>query len=130
MKSKKLTIKINKPVTEVFSFVTNPVNTPKWIDFIIQEETYELPPKLGTIYRNQNKAGEWSEYKMTVFEKDAKFTLHSPDSGYNVRYTFFPVSDTLTELEYYEWMDKGELEEPFDKKYLEKLKEVIEAGNT
>jgi len=126
MKTSKLTIRVNRPAAAVFSFTLDPKNTPKWIDFIAEERTNEFPPKLGTIYENRGSEGGWRELKMTEFEKDEKFTLHSPASGYNVRYTFTPVSDTETELEYYEWMDDGELEEPFDKKYLEKLKAVLE----
>ena len=117
---------MNRSSAEVFAFTTDPQNTPKWIDFIAEERANEFPPKLGTIYENRGGEGGWRELRMTAFEKNRSFTLSSSASGYNVRYTFTPVSDTETELEYYEWMDDGELEEPFDKKYLEKLKAVLE----
>jgi len=53
MKDLKLTIQIDKPAKDIFEFILNPQNTPKWIDFITVDETSEWPPKLGTPYRNR-----------------------------------------------------------------------------
>lgn len=50
MKDKRLSIVIDKPVSEAFEFTTNPANTSKWIDGDHPEETNETPPKLGTIW--------------------------------------------------------------------------------
>src|ERR1700733_87886 len=107
MKSKKREVKINKPVAEVFAFVIDPANTPKWIDSIVEGKIDESPPKLGTIYKNRGKVGDWTEYEMTAFEKDKMFILTNHKDGYHVRYILDPIGDA-TELEYYEWMDKGE----------------------
>lgn len=125
MKSNKLTIQINRPVHEVFNFVTDPKNTPKWIDFISREKTNEWPPKLGTIYKNQDNSGVWRDLEITEFEQDRMFVMTSHATGYNVRYTLKLVKDG-TKLEYYEWIDKGELDEPFAIEPLKKLKLILE----
>ncbi len=126
MKDKKLSIVINKPVSEVFDFTTNPANTSKWIDGIVVEETNEMPPKLGTIYRNKGESGNWNEYEMTEFEKDKTFTLTRLNGNYHVRYTFKSVDDNSCNFEYYEWVDEGELDDTFSQEVLEKLKSIME----
>jgi uncharacterized protein YndB with AHSA1/START domain len=113
MKDTRLVIKIEKPSAEVFAYYTNPKNTPLWWDAVIVEETSEWPIKLGTIYRSQSKNGNWSEFTVTDLKENEVFELTSKDGQYHVRYTHNPIDENSMQLEYYEWVDEGELEEPY-----------------
>lgn len=127
MKSAKLKVKINKPAHEVFEYSTNPKNTPKWIDSIAEEQTSEWPIKLGTTYRNRGENRDWSEYEVTAFEQDKLFKLSEKNGSYHVVYTVTPIDENSCELEYYEIVDEGELENPFTQEVLNKLKALIES---
>lgn len=125
MKEKKLIIQIHRSPKDIIAFLLDPKNTPEWIDSIIKEETSEWPPKVGTIYRNQNKNGAWSEYKVIALQDDM-FEFKSTSLTYHVRYTLRPINPDTTELEYVEWMEEGELDKPFTLDILQKLKTALE----
>ena len=127
MKENKISIIINKPISEVFWFSINPANTNKWSDDIKKEETNEWPVKVGSKYRSTDGSGTWSEYTLVKFEENQIFELASEDGEYHVRYTYTSITENSTELEYFEWVDNTELSSPYSKNALEKLKELIES---
>lgn len=126
MKDNRLTIQIKKPIDEVFSFTTTPPNSTLWIKSVIKEETNEWPIRIGTVYKLQNKNGEYSEVVVAALKENKFVEWISKDQVYHCRYTFKTIDKNTTELEYYEWVDKGELEEPFTLDVLKKLKSVVE----
>ncbi|HRH32758.1 MAG TPA: hypothetical protein PK720_01220 [bacterium] len=126
MKENKLKIKIDRPIVMVFEFTINPDNTPLWVDIIVKEEA-NLPIKLGTRYSNTNRFEEVSEYIVSRYIPNEVFELESLHSDYRVRYTYKTVENNATELEYFEWVTSGDLNEPFTLDILEKLKTVIES---
>jgi len=124
----RITVTILKPQQEIFHFLLNPENTPKWVPSIVKEETSQWPPQEGTIYRNQTDDGVWHEYVVTSLDpRYRSFIFRAQDGNYHVRYTLTPVSDTETELEYYEWVIRGALPAPFTKTDLKRLKTIIES---
>ena len=131
MKDVKLTVTINRPPRNVFEFSINPNNTPKWVDGVVKEQTNESPTKLGTIYRNQGLDGNWSEFEITAFEPGYMFELTKKDDDHHVKSTFKSLDNGQCELEYYVWVDSGDIDGRFaqDKieNILQKLKVVMEA---
>jgi len=126
MKENKITVIIDKPINEVFEFTTNPQNTHLWISSISEEIADEYPPKINTEYRNRRDNNNWNKYKVVNFQKDKVFILSDLDENYFVRYTYRKLANNKTEMEYFEWMTKGELSNPFMEGIFGNLKKVME----
>ena len=126
MKENKVIIIINRPIEEVFEFTTNPKNTHLWIPSIQEEFSDEFPPKIGTQYKNRGENSEWDFYKVIKYAPFKIFTLSDLDGNYHVRYTYRKLGDNKTEMEYFEWMEDGELKNPFTQDILENLGSVME----
>ena len=126
MKENKISIIINKPVKEVFEYTTNPINTHKWFDSIAVEESSEYPPILGSEYRSHGGDGNWEKYTVSDIQPYEIFELSCEDNIYHVRYTYKYLDENKTEVEYFEWVDDGELENIAEIDVLNKLKGLME----
>lgn len=127
MKENKLTITINKPITDVFEFTINPDKTPEWINSIVSEQTNEWPPRVGTIYKNKGPSGPWATYVVTKYEDSKEFELNKQDgSTYHVNYKYTQCPEGGTELIYHEWVTEGQLEDPLTQDTLANLKNALE----
>ena len=129
MKTNQLTIHINKPVNQVFAFTITPPNSTKWIPNIIKEETDQWPIRVGTVYKLQDKSGSYSQVTVVSIEENQHIEWISADHIYHCRYTYQPINENATELEYSEWVNQGKIESPFTTEVLVKLKSVIENQN-
>jgi hypothetical protein len=126
MRENKLTIQINKPIHEVFKFTITPPNSTLWIPSVVKEETNEWPIRIGTIYKLQNNKSERSEVIVANLKENEFIEWISKDKNYHCRYTFKIIDKDISELEYAEWVDRGQIDEPFTLEVLEKLKLVLE----
>lgn len=113
-------------MSDVFAFLLDPAKSPLWVDGFVEETTSEWPVQEGTIYRNLNMEGVWNEYAVTAIEQNKLLILRAMDGNYHVRYTLKPILEGETEVEYYEWVIRGVLEQPFVQSNLEKLKSILE----
>ena len=87
------------------------------------------PAQLGAIFLNINNLDEATSYEVIDIKTPETFTLHEQGGHYSVRYTLIPLGDAKTEFIYHEWVDEGELKDPFGQACMEKLKEILESQN-
>ena len=126
MKENKLNIFIDKPVKDVFEYSLESNNVPKWITSIKEEIPEERPVRVGTKLRNIGvNSEEWNEYEIIEFEPPKTFTLKKINGDYYVKYTCTEKDDG-TDFEYFEWVEKGDLDEVMEMSSLKLLKKIIE----
>ena len=126
MNENEISIKIKRPISEVFEFTINPKNTHLWIENVQKEETNEWPIKVGSRYRNTGNDGVWDEYEVIDLKQNELFELKMVNGTYHVRYTYKPIDTNNTEITYFEWDENG-INSPFQQMALAKLKDILES---
>ncbi|MDE1869406.1 MAG: SRPBCC family protein [Candidatus Micrarchaeota archaeon] len=126
MRENKLSIEIEVPVESVYKFTINPRNTPLWIEEIMHEEVEGKSIGTDTKYRNIDRNGKWTRYIVTKFIPDEVFELRQLNGNYHVRYSYRKLSESKTDLTYFEWVDAGELASPLEVSTLKRLKGILE----
>lgn len=127
MKETKIKILINRKQNEVFDFITNPENTPKWIPGIEKEVLEKFPPEVGTKYVNTEFGGKQNSYVVTTYVHPEVFQLDAIDFDYKLKYSCKEVGPNVTEFEYHEWSDSGNLHSLEMESILQNLKNVVES---
>jgi uncharacterized membrane protein len=83
-------LEINQPVADVFSFISNFENMPKWNYFVLEvTKLSEGSIGLNTTFRQVCKT-DTQEYKITEFEPNRRVTIETlpPYSKLIMRFTF------------------------------------------
>jgi uncharacterized membrane protein len=85
-------VMIDRPVSEVFGFISNFENMPRWNYFVVHV-TNESPPQLGVgaTYRQQRKTDE-QRYVVTEFEPNARVAVRTlrPARDLQMRFSLEP----------------------------------------
>lgn len=135
------TIQIERPVQEVFDFISNFKNMSKWNYFVtdVQNITGE-PPHIGTTY-DQTRKTDRQQYKITEFEPNRLVSIKTipPSEKLLMRFEFKPTEDGTNLIDTWElekdliaplnWLAKTRVKSAVAEN-LEKLKELLETGST
>lgn len=90
MFTRTVTILVNRPIDEVFTFVADARNRPQWDDSVISEDVTSAEPiGMGTTVRTRLRSmGRQYEYTWTVVE-------HQPPGRMTIESTSGPLPTTL-----------------------------------
>lgn len=123
-------ITINRPAHDIFEFTLDPDNTPKWVPSVVREIANERPARLGTVYRNQDAQGDWTEFEIAAIEPDSRFVMSKQGDDIHVIYDLRPLGDDRCELVYSVRSENDQLGERFTPQVLhdiiKNLKVVME----
>lgn len=134
-------IVIDRPVDEVFAFVADFENVPKW-NYYVRNVTKTTPDQtgLGATYHQVRKS-DVQDYRVIEYEPNEKVvvkTLPPSQPAFEMRFTFEPTGNGTRILDEWE-LDTGRPEilerlaagrvKGAVKENLEKLKELLETGS-
>ena len=82
------TVMIDRPISEVFAFISNFENMPKWNYFVV-DTTNESPPGIGvgTTYRQRRKTDS-QRYAVTEFEPERRVAVRTLPPAADLLMTF------------------------------------------
>jgi len=91
------TIRIDRPIVEVFAFLTDFENIPKWNYYVLEvRRLSESPTAIGTTYHQVRKTDQ-QDFRLTEFEANrtvAVKTLPRSSPGFERRFTLYEEGDT------------------------------------
>ena len=91
------TIRIDRPIVEVFAFLTDFENIPKWNYYVLEvRRLSESPTAIGTTYHQVRKTDQ-QDFRLTEFEANrtiAVKTLPQSSPGFERRFTLSEEGDT------------------------------------
>jgi uncharacterized membrane protein len=91
------TVRVNRPVDEVFAFLSDFENIPKWNYYVLDvRQLSDSPIGIGTTYHQVRKTDE-QDYRVTEFEPNraiAVTTLPQSSPSFARRLTLFEEGDT------------------------------------
>jgi len=91
------TIRIDRPIVEVFAFLTDFENIPKWNYYVLEvRRLSESPTAIGTTYHQVRKTDQ-QDFRLTEFEANrtiAVKTLPQSSPGFERRFTLYEEGDT------------------------------------
>lgn len=96
----KNTVTINRPLQEVFTFVSNFENMPKWNYYILEVKQITMGPRrIGTLY-DQTRKTDKQQYQITEYEQNHRVIVKTipPAPTLEMRFTFESAGDA-THLE-------------------------------
>ena len=124
MKTNRLEVMIDDPISSVFEFTLDPKYRKSWIPNLGEETVDSSVIGLGTKYQN-----DVGTYLVTDYEKNVFMELSSTKSSYICSYSF-REHEKQTKITYFEYMEDGsELDSPILESSFTTLKELIETNN-
>jgi uncharacterized membrane protein len=91
------TIAIDRPIDEIFAFLSDFENIPKWNYYVLEVgQLFESPIGIGTTYHQVRKTDE-RDFRIIEFEPDhtvAVKTLPQSSASFERRFTLYEEGDT------------------------------------
>ena len=139
------TIVIERPIAEVFAFMTDYRNNPRWQEGLVRVEQADVPPRVGssiTTTRTVMGRTNTTEIRVTTYEENRRFRSNSASGKrgpvqHEGGYDFEPAGESATRVIYEGSITTGRLLGPvgrllakgFQKQMnssLERLKTLLE----